>query len=111
MEDMIVMHNKAELEKLKDYAKILYTRDKLTQEEVAERTGVHANTINKWVADGNWKKLQRNFILTRQEQLAFMMDELIELNASIMQKPKGKRFADYKETMIRHQMVQAITSR
>jgi len=84
------VHTKVELEQLKEFAKILYTRDRLTQQEVSARTGVHFNTINNWVAAGNWKKLQRNFNLEREQQLAKMLDELIELNNDIGEKPKGK---------------------
>ena len=75
--------SKDELEKLKDYAKILYTRDRLTQEEVSEKTGLHHNTISKWSIEGGWKKLRRSFITTREEQMARMLDELIELNDKI----------------------------
>lgn len=97
-----------ELTKLKDYAKILFTRDRLTMEQVSVKTGVHANTVSHWVAEGGWKKLQRNFVLTREEQQANMLDELIQLNASIREKPEGKQFADSKESVIRNKLVQNI---
>jgi len=102
------VHTKAELEQLKEFAKILYTRDRLTQQEVSLKTGVHFNTINNWVATGNWKKLQRNLSLEREEQLAKMLDELIELNNDIEEKPKGKRYADAKESAIRDRLVRNI---
>ena len=101
-------YSKDELEKLKDYAKILYTRDRLTQEEVSEKTGLHHNTINKWSVEGGWKKLRRNFVATREEQMARMLDELIELNDKIGERPKGSRYADAKESAIRHRLVSDI---
>jgi len=102
------VHTKVELEQLKEFAKILYTRDRLTQQEVSARTGVHFNTINNWVAAGNWKKLQRNFNLEREQQLAKMLDELIELNNDIGEKPKGKRYADFRESAVRDRLVRNI---
>ena len=102
------VHTKAELEQLKEFAKILYTRDRLTQQEVSARTGVHFNTINNWVAAGNWKKLQRNFNLEREQQLAKMLDELIELNNDIGEKPVGKRYADFRESAVRDRLVRNI---
>ena len=101
-------HPNDESAALKGYAKILFTRDRLSQEEVSVQTGVHANTVNRWVAEGGWKKLQRNFVLTREEQMANMLDELIQLNASIRQKPDGKQFADSKESAVRHKLVRDI---
>ena len=100
--------SKDELEKLKDYAKILYTRDRLTQEEVSEKTGLHHNTISKWSIEGGWKKLRRSFITTREEQMARMLDELIELNDKISERPRGSRHADLKESAIRHRLVSDI---
>ena len=45
-------HPNDESAALKGYAKILFTRDRLSQEEVSVQTGVHANTVNRWVAEG-----------------------------------------------------------
>ena len=101
-------HTTDELAKLKEYAKILFTRDRLTMEQVSVKTGVHANTVSHWVAEGGWKKLQRNFVITREEQMANMLDELIQLNASIREKPEGKQFADSKESVIRNKLIQNI---
>jgi hypothetical protein len=101
-------YSKAELDKLKDYAKVLYTRERLTQEEVSAKTGVHINTVKRWSVAGGWKKLQRNYSFSRDEQVGYMMDELAELNGSIRIKAAGKRFADSKEGDVRFKLVRHI---
>jgi len=98
-------HSKAELEQQKEFAKVLFIKDKLTMEQLSVKIGVHYNTIKKWAAAGEWKKLQRNFMILREEQISGMLDELMELNASIRAKPKGKRFADPKESIVRKRLV------
>ena len=103
-------HNKQDLERLKKYAKDLYVNDKLMQDEVSVKTGVHVNTISRWAAAGGWKKLRRNYILTRTEQLANLLDELGQLNASIREKPDGLQFADSKQADIRRKLVRDITT-
>ncbi len=99
---------KKELEQLKDYAKILITREGLTQKEAAIRTGISATTINKWNAEGKWDKLQKNILLTRQEQLANLYEELEALNEVIRGRDAGKRFADSKEADARRKLLKDI---
>lgn len=92
----------------KDWAKSLYVNEKLTQKELAGRVGVSENTISKWVKDEAWEKLRKNIILTREEQLQLMINELEALNTSISKKPPGERFADSKEANIRRNLVKDI---
>jgi hypothetical protein len=101
-------YSNAELAHLKDYARVLYTREKLTQEEVSAKTGVHINTVKRWSVAGGWKKLQRNYTFSREEQVGYMMDELAELNGAIRIKTKGKRYADAKEGDVRFKLVRHI---
>ncbi|WAC40575.1 DDE transposase family protein [Pedobacter sp. SL55] len=101
--------SKAEIERKKEHAKILYVKDGIsTQKELAERVGVSEKTIGKWIVDGEWEKLKKNVVLTRQEQLLHLMDELAELNASIRLKPEGVRFADSKLGDVRRKLIKDI---
>ena len=100
--------SKEETERLKDYAKTLFTQDRLSQKEVAIKSGISEATISKWVVAGNWSKLQRNFLLTREEQMANLLDELAELNAHIKKKAEGLRFADSKEGDVRRKLIRDI---
>lgn len=104
------MKTKDQLERLKDYAKVLITREGLSQKEAAQRTGISAVTINKWHKDGKWDKLQKNILLTRQEQLANLYEELEALNEAIKLKPEGTRFADSKEADSRRKLLKDIDS-
>lgn len=54
----------------KDYARMLYLKDNLSQAEIAERVGTSAQTITKWKTDGNWESLKANFVISRQETLS-----------------------------------------
>lgn len=106
--EMAERKSKADLEKLKEYAKLLYTRDRLTQKEIAEKTDISEKTIGKWVSEGGWDKLLKNFLLTREEQMGMMLDELNEINAYIKGLPQGKRFADAKLGDVRRKLVKDI---
>lgn len=99
---------KDELDRLKDWAKTLITKEGLTQKEAAERVGVTAATINKWYQDGNWENLKKNILLTRQEQMIMLQDELVRLNNAIALKPEGERWADSKEANIRRYLIKDI---
>lgn len=96
------------IQQKKDYAKILITREKLTQKEAAKKVGVSAVTMNKWYQAEGWEKLQRNFLITREEQMANLLDELVAINESIKSKPEGARFADSKLGDVRRKLVKDI---
>lgn len=98
-----------EKEQKKEYAKIIFLQEKnITIKDLAERVGVSANTLSEWVKAEKWEGLKRNILLTRQEQLIQMQDELAELNAFIQSKDEGVRFADFKMAQIRNQLIKNI---
>ena len=98
-----------EQERLKEHAKLLYTRENITNiTELSARTGVSEKTLRTWIEDGGWKKLSRNFLLTREEQMANLLDELSEINETIRNKEAGQRYADTKTAQIRRQLIKDI---
>lgn len=98
---------KETVERLKEHAKLLYTRDNITtQKELAERVGVGEKTIGKWIEEGKWKNLKQNLVLTRQEQYANLMDELERLNLFIKESKLG--FADSKVADVRRKLIRDI---
>lgn len=100
---------KKEIEELKDYAKLKYLHEGLTnQKELAKIVGVTEKTIGSWIQEENWKKYQRNFILTREEQMANLLEELAEINTSIRNKGEGEKYADAKTAQIRRQLIKDI---
>lgn len=64
----------------KEYAKILYVNQKLSQKEIAERCGVSEKTISKWIKDGKWEDMKRSMIIVKEEQLSDLYDKLATLN-------------------------------
>ena len=100
---------KEEIERRKNHAKLLFTRDGITTiKELALRVGISEKTIGKWINEEGWQKLQKNFLLTREQEMANMLDELAELNAFIKKKPEGQRFADSKEGDVRRKLTKDI---
>ena len=61
-----------------EFAKLLFTKENVTDfTELKRRTGVSEKTLRTWEKEGNWTKLKRNIVLTRDEQMALMYDELV----------------------------------
>lgn len=77
------MGDKLTNQQKKDWAKLLYTKEQLTQKEIAERVGVSAVTINKWVKDGKWDDLKVSLTITKEEQLKNLYRLLANLNEEI----------------------------
>lgn len=79
--------SKKEIEKRKEHAKLLYTVEGVTvQKELAERVGISAQSINKWVNDENWEVLRASVIMTREQELRRLYRRLTFLNDSIEQR-------------------------
>ncbi|MDO5607634.1 MAG: transcriptional regulator [Capnocytophaga sp.] len=94
-------------ERLKEHARLLYVSEGIqTQRELAERVGVGERTIGKWIEDENWKRLKQNVVLTRQEQYAYLMNELEQLNAFVKNSALG--FADSKVADTRRKLIRDI---
>ena len=80
----------------KDYAKLLFLRENLTQKEIAAKVGVTEKTIGKWIKDENWEHLKTSIVITKEEQLRRIYDQIAALNDFILTKEDGK-FANSKE--------------
>ena len=73
---------KSEAEK---YAKMLFTDNsqKLTIKEIAERVGVRPNTVSNWIKKGKWAKLRQSLMVTRQQMITDLYEQLDLLNTNI----------------------------
>ncbi|MGV3705441.1 MAG: hypothetical protein ACO1NU_08685 [Arcticibacter sp.] len=67
----------------REYARVLFVSENLSQKEIADRVGVTEKTLAKWVTEGEWKKLKRSQLNTRHNQLNLMYDQLEWLNNHI----------------------------
>ena len=86
----------------KEWAKLIYLKENVTQQELAERVGVSRNTINKWCRE--WEGLKLNLLQTREERIASTLAQLNELDQSIAAKDEGKRFPTTSEADIRRKL-------
>jgi uncharacterized protein YjcR len=90
-------------------AKLLYVRGVIThQKELAERVGVREATVSGWKKKGNWDRLKRSLLVTRQEQLGHLYGQLEELSTAISGKPEGERYANSKQGDIYAKLTAAI---
>lgn len=92
----------------KEWAKTLYLKENLTQQEIAERVGVARITVNRWIADGKWEVQKAGLTLTREEQIANLYRQVAEINRKIADKPEGERFASNAEADILGKLSAAI---
>lgn len=77
--------DKKQLEQKKEFARILYMQGD-SQKVIAEKTGISAQTITKWVTNGGWSEQRAAQNITRPElvnKLLRTIDKMIEsVNAS-----------------------------
>lgn len=83
----------------KELAKLLFTREGLSQKEIAERVGTSEQTISKWVNanEGEWRRMRQSLIITKEEQLHRIYEQLEEITLAIKKKEVGSRYAGSKD--------------
>ena len=72
----------------KEWAKLMYLKENITQQEIADRVGVSRVTVNKWV----------------KEWISLTLTQLDELDRSIAGKEEGKRYPSAAEADIRRKL-------
>ena len=92
----------------KEWAKTLYLRENLTQQEIVERVGVSRVTVSNWVRAGKWEEQKAGLTLTRQEQVANLYRQVAEINRVISTRVEGERFPNSKEADILGKLSAAI---
>lgn len=92
----------------KEWAKTLYLRENLTQQEIAERVGVSRVTVSNWMRAGKWEEQKAGLTLTRQEQVANLYRQVAEINRVISTRAEGERFPNSKEADILGKLSAAI---
>lgn len=93
----------------KEWAKTLYLRENLTQQEIADRVGCSRVTVSNWVRTGKWEEQKVGITLTRQEQVGNLYRQVAEINRSIADRTEGERFATSKEADILGKLAAAIS--
>lgn len=54
----------------KEYARMLYLKENLTQQEIAEKTGVSRQTLSRWINSEKWEEMKIGMTLTREQQIS-----------------------------------------
>lgn len=93
----------------KEWAKTLYLRENLTQQEIADRVGCSRVTVSNWMRSGKWEEQKVGLTLTRQEQVSNMYRQVAEINRNIAARPEGERFATSKEADTLGKLAAAIS--
>ncbi|WP_437918435.1 helix-turn-helix domain-containing protein [Sphingobacterium sp. LRF_L2] len=97
---------KAEIQEKKDFAKILFIRENMTQKEIAARICISQNTVSKWANDENWEAAKKSTMLTREEQIRSMLSELEMINIEISCGSRG--YATKEQAYVRDTLIQNL---
>lgn len=87
-------------------AKILYTREHLDAKVVAKRVGVSENTMSKWVNEFNWKALRKRLLVSKEEVLSSLYEQLEALDDEI--RSSNKKYPDSKQADIKIKLTASI---
>lgn len=79
---------------------MLYIKENLIQQEIADKVGVSRQTINKWIKDEKWEERKAGITLTREYQIDNLYRQVAEINKVIAGRPEGERFASNGEADI-----------
>lgn len=98
--------NRMDVNQKKDFAKLLYIKERLTQKEVAIRVDVAEHTVGRWVKDGGWEKLRRSLLVTKEEQVGQLYSQLEALSGLIAE--RVEKVANSKEADVYVKLTTAI---
>lgn len=81
----------------RDLARVLFCKENLTMQEVAEKVGVSRQTVSKWTKEDKWEEQKVGVTLTKEEQIKNLYRQVAELNRTILEREEGTRFATIAE--------------
>lgn len=77
----------------RDFARTLYIKENLTQQEIAERVGISRQSLSRWMKDEQWELQKASLTLTREQQIAALHRQIAALNDAIASRAQGENFA------------------
>lgn len=81
----------------KEYARTLFLKDNLTQQEIADKVGVARKTVNRWAVAEKWETMKVGLTLSKEQQISNLHRQVVELNNLILSRKEGERFANSAE--------------
>jgi transposase len=84
-------------EQRKAWARDLFVHHNYTQKQIAEKVGVTEKTIGAWKEKYGWEGIRESISTTSDQQIKNLYGQLKEINAAIILRDEGKRFASAKE--------------
>jgi DNA-binding XRE family transcriptional regulator len=96
------------LQQKKEWAGMLYMKDNLTQQEIADKVGVSRQTVSRWVKDDKWEERKVGITLTREQQIANIHRQIMEINRTIEGREADKRYASPSEADTINKLSSAI---
>ena len=69
---------------------LLFTKQKVTKQEIADRLGVNKNTVTRWAKEDEWDVMRDVLTETRNARIKSLYKELEQLENFIKKKPEGK---------------------
>lgn len=76
-----------------EWAQQLYCDGGTTQKAIANKVGISEKTMSKWVDKYNWETLRKSLLITKQEQLSRLYDQLDNITTEIRDRDTGKNYA------------------
>lgn len=91
---------------LLEVARTLYLSGK-SQKDIARQLELSEQTVSRWAKKNNWDALKVSLLMSRQQRLAELYNELREFNDLIKSK-EGPKIANSKEADIRRKLIRDI---
>ena len=84
----------------KEYARTLYLKENLTQQEIAERVGCARQTLARWIKTEKWSAMKVWMARGKAQQIANLYRQAQELHERIRAREKVERHATSAEPAI-----------
>ena len=92
----------------REWAKTLYLKENLPQQEIADRVGVSRVSVSNWMRSDKWEEQRTALTLTREEQVRSLYRQVAEINRAIELRDEGQRFASPSEADVIGKLSKAI---
>jgi transcriptional regulator with XRE-family HTH domain len=79
----------------KEFARMLFVNEKLSQKEIAQRVDVSERTLSKWAKDGKWEQMRKSMLVTKDHNLFLLYEQLQAINEDIQS--REVKFGNLKE--------------